>query len=63
MNVQTYGTHSLFLFAVSFLLLLPSTDDEAGHQEDEEDDAPGDGHGQDGGLVGVPDSENICMRD
>lgn len=40
-------------------LSLPSADDEASHQEDEEDDAPGDGHGQEGGLVGVPDSKDI----
>lgn len=47
---------------LSCLSSLPSTDNEAGHQEDEENDAPGDGHSQDGGLVWVPDSENICLE-
>lgn len=40
---------------------LPSADDKAGHQENEEDDAPGDGHCQDGGLVRVSDGKNICV--
>lgn len=45
----------------SCLPSLPSADNEAGHQEDEENDAPGDGHSQDGGLVWVPNSKNICL--
>lgn len=40
-------------------LSVPSADDEASHQEDEEDDPPGDGHGQEGGLVWVPDSKDV----
>lgn len=39
---------------------LPAADNEACHQKDEEDDSPSDGHGQDGGLVRVADSQNIC---
>ena len=40
---------------------LPSADNEASHQEDEENDSPGDGHSQDSGLVRVPDSKHIYI--
>lgn len=43
------------------LLSLPSANDKAGHQENEENDAPGDGHCQDCGLVRVPDGKNVCV--
>lgn len=39
--------------------VLPSADDKASHQEDEENDPPGDGHGQNGGLVRVPNRKNV----
>lgn len=41
-------------------MILPSTDNEASHQEDEENDSPCDGHGQNGGLVRVSNGQNIC---
>lgn len=48
---------------MSRLLTLPSADDEASHQEDEENDSPSDGHSQNGGLVRVPDSKDIYLGD
>ncbi len=42
---------------------LPSTDNEASHQEDEENNSPSDWHSQNGGLVRVPDSKNIYKGD
>lgn len=50
-------------FQVSSLLTLPAADNEASHQEDEKNNSPSDGHGQDGGLVRVPNSQNIYTGD
>jgi len=41
------------------MLALPSADNKAGHQEDEKSDSPCDGHSQNGGLVGVPNGQDI----
>lgn len=48
---------------ITSLLPLPAADDEASHQEDEENNSPSDRYSQDGGLVRVPDSQNICAGD
>lgn len=46
-----------------FCFTLPSADNKASHQEDEENDSPGNGHSQNGGLVRVPDSKHIYIGD
>lgn len=56
-NVHTYSTVQYTHW--EDLIVLPSADDEASHQEDEENDSPGDGHSQNGGLVRVPDRKNV----
>lgn len=52
------------VIANPFLLLaLPSTDNEASHQEDEENNSPCDRHSQNGRLIRVPYGQNIYKRE
>lgn len=40
-------------------LTLPAADNKAGHQEDKDNNPPGDGHNQNGRLVWIPDGQDI----
>lgn len=55
----SYSVHACEVCLFVHLFTLPSADNEASHQEDEENDPSSDGHSQNGGLVRVPDGKDV----